>query len=68
MKKIWLDLIEGTIQVNQIEHLYHYLRNESNSKMYSQLQSVILKQFLKSKKWFLAYNLVNDQLNLVKGI
>lgn len=62
MKKIWLELIEGTIQVNQIEYLYHFLRNEGNGRMYTQLQSVILKQFLKSKRWFLAYNLVKIKI------
>ena len=58
-KKIWLNLIETTINITEIENLYHYIRGDNNSKMYLQTQSIFLKQFLKSKKWTLAYNLVN---------
>lgn len=57
-KKVWNELIEGTLQVGEIEKLYHFLRNDLNNKMFQYLLPTFQKQFLKSKRWLLALNLV----------
>ena len=50
--------METTIRIEEIEKLYHFLRSENN-KMFVVLHGTMLKQLLKSKRWFLAFNLVN---------